>query len=79
MKAKTVRQRVLEVILLEYPVIKNHLLHNASEAHPFSTMQRLRELKKSGVDYTFSKADNTYNFSDTPFLLIQGLAEREAK
>ena len=71
---KTVKEQVLESIILHYPIIKTHLLHNASEEHPYSTMQRLRELRQAGIDYTFNKKNMEYDFSCTPISLIHRLA-----
>lgn len=74
---KTVKQAVLEVIVKYYPHVKNHLIHNACPQHPFSSGQRLRELRKLGVVYTFDKETNTYNFSDTPQELLRELLAGE--
>jgi len=57
----SVRQSVLQVLIENYPNVKNHLVHQAHPLHPLSGSQRLRELRKEGIiDYTFDRMTNTY-------------------
>ena len=72
----TVTISLLKTIIANYPEIPSHLVHSAGMDYCLSGGQRLRELKKAGVIYTYK--DHKYNFADTPPLILYSLLkERE--
>ena len=75
----TVKEAVLLAIIKNYPKVKNHVIHNASPEHLFSATQRLRELRKLGVRYSFDTKTNTYDFSETPIKYFKGLLKETEK
>ena len=67
---KTVTQELLKTIINNYPCVPSNLIHSAGMDYCLSGGQRLRDLKKQGICYTYK--DKKYDFSDTskPFLEI---------
>jgi len=54
---------VLKKLIDNYPTIPNHVVSSANPLHPLSGLQRLRELRKDGVEIEFNKRNNTYTVS----------------
>lgn len=79
----TVKECVLNVIIQNYWLVKNHLIEQAHPVHKMSGCRRLRELRKLGVKYTFDRETNTYDFSETPLRvigdLLRGMAGEDEK
>ena len=74
---QTVTVSLLKTIIAHYPEIPSHLVHSAGRTACLSGAQRLRELKKAGVIYTYK--DHKYFFDQTPPLILYSLLkEREA-
>lgn len=74
----TVKQAVVKAIIENYPHVKNHIIEKAHPIHKLSGLQRLRELRKLGVIYTFDPKTNSYDFSQTSLTRLKGEAMREA-
>ena len=71
----TVKEKVLNAIIKDYPRVKNIKIERAHPKHPMSGSRILRRLKEEGVSYEFkytmSKGKKTipyqhYDFSATP-------------
>lgn len=75
----TVKQIVLEVIIQNYPHVKNWQIEQSHPIHKMSGCRRLRELKELGVIYTFDRKTNTYDFSETSLEILRGLAGEDEK
>lgn len=79
MNKQTVTISLLRTIIENYPVIPSHMIHHAGrEGACLSGGQRLRELKKVGVMYSYK--EHKYDFSQTePLILWSILKEKEGK
>lgn len=57
----TVKASVLQVLIDNHPLVPIHKVHHASEEHPFSGSQRLRDLRKEhGLSYEYLRSEKAY-------------------
>ena len=72
----TVKESVIRCILAHYPLVPSHKLHRCSKKHPFSSMQRLREMKAEwALRYEYDYATKCYDFEMTPRFTIVKLLD----
>ena len=71
MEKQTITKDLIRTILQNYPEVPSHLIHKAGRDFCLSGSQRLRDLKKKGVLYSYR--DHVYNFAETPPLILYGL------